>query len=425
MKNVIINPWMEFYFIVLLILLLTQCNKGKSDDKPFGKLEISVGIAVAADDIYNDLKAANTDDFKVIIYDSEGAIVASFDRLADMPDIIELPEGTYHVVAHSDNNLPAVFENPYYYGLSENFTVTAGNTSSVSITCTLANIMISVIYSDNVVQYFNDYSATVSNPGGALLFDKDETRAGYFNGGPLHIEANLYYTDGQGVLQTISLTGNINNPEPRKHYEIHIDASVTNGYTMINLNVDEGFETEIITINNEDAPGEVLYGDLIISEIMYNPKALSDSKGEWIELHNVSAKTLNLKDLLIRRSSAGDFHKISADILLSPDDYAVFARADSAVLNPDYVTSYISLNNSGDEITISTFGTNGTDGTVICSVDYGAAGFDIGLNGASLQLDPLITNVEETKIGTNWCAANILYSTGDYGTPGSTNTDCQ
>jgi hypothetical protein len=413
-------------FIILIPVIFISCSKKENPETgPTGKLEMNIGMAIAANDVYNSLKAADKDSFKVVIYNSGNAIAASFDYACDMPSLIELPVGDYHAEAFSDNNKAAVFENPYYYGNSGSFTVSANTTTTVGITCLLSNIMLSVVYSDNVKRDFSDYSTSVSNSGGTLIFGKNETRAGYFDAGPLHIEANLYYTTGMGISKIRTITGSIANPLLQKHYEIHIDASVNEGSSMLNLYVDESYQTEIITLSGDTA-GTIAYGDLIISEIMYNPKALSDAEGEWIELHNVSGKSLNLKNLVIRRGSNNSLHKIATDVILLPNKYAVLARTATATSKPDYLYgSSISLPNSGEEIIINTYGTNGIDGTVICSVNYGLSGFNVSLDGAALQLDPSITNADLAKIGTNWCGATVAYSTGDLGTPGGTNNACQ
>ncbi|HEY4787194.1 MAG TPA: hypothetical protein VIH57_14145, partial [Bacteroidales bacterium] len=100
-------------------------------------------------------------------------------------------------------------------------------------------------------------------------------------------------------------------------------------------------------------------------------------------------------------------------------------RTSAATDNVRYVYGSLALTNTGDELIINTYGTNGLDGTVICSVDYSTEGFLTNLDGKSLQLDPSVKNVEDAKIGTNWCASTLTYSTGDYGTPGLANSACQ
>ena len=61
-----------------------------------------------------------------------------------MPEEIELEQGQYYVTAHSNNDLPAAFENPYYYGESVLFTIIPGGQQSVTVNCELANTMITI-----------------------------------------------------------------------------------------------------------------------------------------------------------------------------------------------------------------------------------------------------------------------------------------
>jgi hypothetical protein len=74
---------------------------------------------------------------------------------------------------------------------------------------------------------------------------------------------------------------------------------------------------------------------------------------------------------------------------------------------------------------LNEYGTDGTDGNIICRVDYGEAGFPTGLNGCSMQLAPDITEVDDALLGTNWCASTLTFASGDLGTPGTQNTTCQ
>jgi hypothetical protein len=425
MKNYAVNLKCLTMLSILSIVFTNCSKKDHSEYKPKGKLSVSVGILVSSSDVYSELKAASVGDFKVIIYNSEDVVVISFDKASEMPAEIELPDGNYYVVANSVENPPAAFEKPYYYGISNEIAVTAGHSSTINVTCSISNILVSIVYSDNVKKDFSNYSTSVSNSGGSLVFLKDELRTGFFNGGPLYIEASLSYNSVSGSPQIKTLSGTISNPEPRKHYEVHIDASLSNGSFLINLVADETVTTEVVQITDQANPGEPSYGDLLITEIMYDPSALSDAAGEWIEIYNASASTINMKGLVIRKAS-GSGHRIAADVVLLSHNYAVLARSDTATPTPNYVYSSISLTNTADQIIISKYGTNGTDGTVICSVSYSTAfGFPIGTAGSSIQLDLSSYNVESAKLGTNWCTSTLAYSTGDKGTPGGVNAECQ
>lgn len=407
------------------LTLITCSKKDISKNVPKGILSLNVGITISVFDVYNNLKAA-TDSFSITIYNADDKVVANYAYATDIPDSIELPAGSYYVIASSGNNDVAAFNDPYYMGNSGNFTIRAGQTSTVDVTCTLTNVMVTVIYSDNVKNYYSSYSTDVSNSGGDLLFNENESRPGFFNTGPLHIKADLQYTDGTGNLQTKTLTGDIAAPRAGKHYEIHIDGAPTNGNSIINIHMNDTVETEVVNINEEgQSSGGLTYGDLLITEVMCNPSALPDASGEWIELYNNSAKTINLKDLIIRRDSTADVHQINSDVNVSPGSYVVLATTDSATDHVDYVYgSAINLINTGPKLSISTYGTDGTDGTLLCAVDFGDSSFVKIASGKALQLDPSVHNADDAKLGTNWCNASTAYSTGDYGTPGTANTNC-
>lgn len=422
MKPLQINSFSKVLAALTMVLFMSCSKQDSTDHQLSGKLHLNVGISVATYDVYNHLKAANLNSFLISIYNQQDELVEQFTGVNQIPESIELSEGIYYVTAHSNNNLPAEFDNDYYYGHSNDISIVAGQTSSATITCVLSNIMITIIYSENVMRDFSDYSTTVSNTASSLVFEMNETRAGYFDEGPLHIESNLQYQDNTGNIQIINLTGDITNAEAGKHYEIHIDATLTEGTAIVNVNVDESYETEIVLINDEEAE---MSGELLITEIMYNPSALSDTEGEYIEIKNVSDANVSLRDLVIRRGSNNDIHVISDDIVLLPDETAALGRSGQSSTAIDYVYSTISLLNGGDEIYINNYGTNGTDGSVICMVDYGASGFITSLNGSSIQLDPSISNVYDAQLGSNWCESTISFSTGDRGSPGTENANCE
>ncbi|MGV8095420.1 MAG: DUF4493 domain-containing protein [Mangrovibacterium sp.] len=420
---------LSFQMILCLALgiFINSCAKyegGSTLDQFKGTLKLHVNLSLSAYESSHETKAGVYNDFQVRIFKkNEQTPIMTFEHSSEIPDLIELAEGEYYVTAACGGNPAAAFESPYYYGESELFTIADGQTAVVNVTCTLANIMVTIVYSENVISYFDDYNTTVSNPTGNLLFTKDESRAGFFNTGPLLVECQLDYATGEG---TKTLTKNISPAQKGKHYEIRVNTT-PDGEFDISFNVDENVETIVVDLTDEEesVPGEADPGELLITEIMYNPKAMADADGEWIELFNNSNEVINLKDLVFRKGGATSFHKIASDVVLDPGDYAVLAKEESATTNVDYVCSAISLPQNGDELIISTFGTNGTDGTVICSVDYVAEGFVSTPEGKSLQLDPSVRDVNAARLGSNWCASTPQYSTGDYGTPGEQNPACE
>jgi len=140
----------------ILMLMASSCQKEKPETpgEP-GFLHLEVGMSLLISESEALLKATNgVEDFRVIIYESGGSPCLTFDRAGDMPEQIELAPGQYYAEANSDNDLPAEFENPFYRGVSDPFTISSNAEETVQVLCELANTMVSVHYSSNVTEGF-------------------------------------------------------------------------------------------------------------------------------------------------------------------------------------------------------------------------------------------------------------------------------
>lgn len=415
--------------IPLFLFLLISCEKEKDRvDLPKGSLVINIGLFISINEIDKSLKSTSAvEDFKVMIFNSSHQEVLTFEHEADMPDEIELEPGQYYVTASSDNNLPAAFDNPYYYGESDQFEITPGELTSVSVNCELANTMISIVYSDNVKNNYIDYNTTVSSSAGSLLFSRSETRAGFFQPLALTISAVLTRQKEDGSTESKTLTGNIPAPQSRKHYEIHIDAVPAAGSSALQITVDESTDpVEVVEITDGNNPLQngVGYGGLLITEIMYDPSALLDTEGEWFEIFNNTSDPVDLYQIVIRKNDTED-HIINNHIIIPSHGYFILSRSETAVSadNKYVYGSSVSLNNTGAVLSLSNYGSDGTDGSLIFSVNYGDEEFPSG-TGASLSLSPAHFSLTDAVLGSSWCVSSVTYNTGDFGTPGMSNPNC-
>jgi hypothetical protein len=149
----------------------------------------------------------------------------------------------------------------------------------------------------------------------------------------------------------------------------------------------------------------VTVSDLLISEVMANPAALSDARGEWFELYNPITEVINLHEVTIG-DDGSDRHKFESDLLVLPGEYLTLARYLDPGFTPDYVYDGFTLGNSGDEIVFS-------DCTQeLLRLDYGS---DFDAAGRSREL------VELPMIAANYdlTMASLSYGPGDIGTPGA------
>lgn len=415
----------------ILLLAMISCQKEDAEqENPKGTLHLDIGVLISVNERPTLYKAAPVlDEFNVHIFRADHTEVFAFENVTDMPANIELETGDYYVTAYSDNNLPADFENPYYYGQTDPFTISSNTQQDVQVNCLLANTIVSVEYSDNIINNFTGYNCTVSSDAGSLVFTEGETRWGYFQTLPLEILAQLTYLKPDGTESTKNMTGSIPAPVPNRHYEIMIDASIEEGMASFQVLMDEtAVALETITLSDEPVlppVGAVAYGEILITEIMANPSALSDTEGEWFEIYNNSDHVINLQNLILERDDA-NIHTITDAIELAPASYFVFSRTDlSTNLVDEYIYgSDITLANTGATLSIYNEGSETAPGALIFALNYGISGFPSG-TGASIGLNPNLLNDTDALLGNSWCIGTSAYSTGDLGTPGLVNDPCQ
>jgi len=415
--------------VCMLTTLMLSCQQEEPHPQQLkGKLRIDIGVSIRVNEVSSRLKSTQqTEDFKVIVYHADGTVVMAYENVMAMPDTIELEVGDYYVEAHSDNNLPAAFENPYYYGISEFFSITSESVQTVQVTCELANTIVSVNYSENVVSNFIDYLTTVSSSLGSLVYGKDETRLGYFQTLPLEILVELSFQNPDGSPGSKTIAGSIPEPLANRHYAIQVDASPDAGSASFQVLLDETpVQVEVVELGDDPSvpAGAIAYGSILITEIMYDPSALSDTEGEWFEVYNNTGQPINLQNLVIGRDDINR-HLITESIELLPAHYHVFERTLQATeaVNSYVYGSDLTLSNTGATLSLYNEGSESEPGALIFSVNYGEAGFPSG-TGASISLSPLFFNAADAISGSAWCTSSSIFATGDAGTPGTANDAC-
>lgn len=174
-------------------------------------------------------------------------------------------------------------------------------------------------------------------------------------------------------------------------------------------------------------------GDLVITEIMANPKAVNDAEGEYFEVYNTTARTLHLNGLVVSDKNGVSFDIIAepdAPIEVAPHAYFVFGRnADSSLnggIDVDFVWSAFNLVNSADTLVITLPGT--PDDVEIARLAYGSGtDFPSVKDGKSMQLGSEHSFADYSD-GTLWCDSTEPINPGDaspdFGTPGAANSSC-
>ncbi len=163
-----------------------------------------------------------------------------------------------------------------------------------------------------------------------------------------------------------------------------------------------------------------LKAQIVITEIMLNPDAVSDANGEWFELYNPTGTDVDINTWVIFDDSF-DLHQINngGPLLVPAGDFLVLgSNADVGTnggVTIDYEYSSFTLNNTVDEIYLYT-----PTFSLIDEVQYNAT-FP-NPTGASMVLTNLTL---DNNVGANWGTSTEAYGDGDFGTPGTLGSDSQ
>ena len=175
------------------------------------------------------------------IYSSKG-LIRYYDATTPMPETLNLASGQYHAFVLAGDSVPAAFNTPYYTG-STDFTVRSGETTSASVTCTIANTLATVAFDPALDEVVTDCKVKIFTTTGELYFTEATTDSvGYymFSGK----ERNLAWTfegkktDGNSYTQS----GVVEHVNPATKYAFTFnfdpDGAATGG-TFLDVKVNE------------------------------------------------------------------------------------------------------------------------------------------------------------------------------------------
>ena len=179
--------------VYMLCCLLFSCQSDEQELSNVGYLTLSVG-----QDISTDTKAPvdgyTGKQIGVQIVNSKNVVVKETDNWEDWKTTpIELQVGTYTIKASSVgfDGSEAAWEAPYY-AASQEVTIAKNKTASVKMTCTLANVKVTVHYEKDLLDAFQSVAATVNDKP----FPSTETKSCYFPVGKLTAEVTLISKSG-------------------------------------------------------------------------------------------------------------------------------------------------------------------------------------------------------------------------------------
>ncbi len=166
-------------------------------------------------------------------------------------------------------------------------------------------------------------------------------------------------------------------------------------------------------------------GELLISEVMKDPSAVSDTSGEWVELFNTTWMRQDIEGYTLTDDAGGGTVLTNGGnhVWVVGRGYRVLARnADSGsnggvVGAHDYGT--FSLRNGADQVILAK-----PDGTVVDRISYDDGILWPDSSGSSMQLRPGIESPYLNDSGIFWCESSSSFGLGNLGTPGYAHDDC-
>ncbi len=166
-------------------------------------------------------------------------------------------------------------------------------------------------------------------------------------------------------------------------------------------------------------------GDVWISEIMSDAKAVGDGDGEWFEVY-VSG-SIDLNGLQFGKSAGDIFGSVDLPqcVSVSAGSWIVFGHTTDlkkagGLPKVDYVFTDSLVHSSGGTLWI------GVDGTTLDAVAYPkpTPGVAAAADSEGVVVAGGGDSGEECSVARSWCEAIVAYGAGDIGSPGAANPPC-
>lgn len=159
--------------------------------------------------------------FSIEMHNLDTDIVQTFRSLEEFNNHEGFEVGSYTLTAYYGNINECGFDKPYFKGEAP-VNVLEGRETEVEVVAQLANVMLSIDYTDEFKAYFRDYSVTAHTDGHAnVTFGKYESRAGFLTPGDVTLQISITHPSGK----TATLTPAQFKASARHHYHVTFDVN--------------------------------------------------------------------------------------------------------------------------------------------------------------------------------------------------------
>lgn len=256
--------------LMTMLFMFSACHSEKMDPDTTdvtGQVSLAslkMEIDLKLDTVYPKSRAGvDVSGFLITINNSEGVQAEQY-TYSEMPEIISLPVGNYTIIASSAAEAANGFDAPFYKG-STTFTVEENKLTEVSsLTCTLANVMNSVEYAEDLRALMSDDVVTTIKIGtNSLDIPVAETRKAYLIA-PASTGVMEITLKGTIEGETVNVSERVENVKAGQYNIIKFKLSPVDdednkvgGSAAININIDSSMTSsdETVGVNPGEEPG--------------------------------------------------------------------------------------------------------------------------------------------------------------------------
>lgn len=196
---------------------------------------------------------ANTADYAVEILQGTTS-VQKYDRYDKLPDEVSLKPGDYTIQVSKGKNEPAAYSSPYFTG-KQDFTITEGMTTPVTVTASMANSRVTVDLSDDFIETYPEYTLS-------FMTNKMKTPLEYEPGSPMYFQADAAGTKLTIAMELVNVYGK----------EVEYTATTTikpKQWAALTVRTDEkGINGLAVDVTLNDGTNETIYVNIGIPDFM-------------------------------------------------------------------------------------------------------------------------------------------------------------
>ena len=193
----------------------------------------------------------------------------------DLMKPVELRAGTYLVSVSFSDLSKEGFDMPCYIG-EENITLKKDETKTIeNITCSLANSIFNVNYTDAFKEYFKDYNVSMTTSyGNEIIFAKDETRDAYLSPGKIDIYVTAKREGQSEAKYKLDLSKiSDSTPEDGEDTDEDISNGVFKAKRKYTITLDVNADKAILKVSFSDEVSEEKTVSIDVSDVALNAKA--------------------------------------------------------------------------------------------------------------------------------------------------------